>query len=71
MTSLTFASFQEVLEIIRSKKKIASVSDNIVGKTNRVSIEAQLFIFTHSLSRVVVPATLDSISVNAHFTRFL
>ena len=25
----------------------------------------------HSLSRVVVPATLDSISVNAHFTRFL
>jgi len=26
---------------------------------------------THSLSRVVVPATLHSISVNAHFTRFL
>ena len=25
----------------------------------------------HSLSRVVVPAMLDSISVNAHFTRFL
>jgi hypothetical protein len=25
----------------------------------------------HSLSRVVLPATLDSISVNAHFTRFL
>jgi hypothetical protein len=25
----------------------------------------------HSLSRVVVPATLHSISVNAHFTRFL
>ena len=25
----------------------------------------------NSLSRVVVPATLDSISVNAHFTRFL
>ena len=25
----------------------------------------------HSLSRVVVPATLDSISVNAHFTRFM
>ena len=29
-------------------------------------------IYAHySLSRVVVPATLDSISVNAHFTRFL
>ena len=26
---------------------------------------------THSLSRVVVPATLYNISVNAHFTRFL
>ena len=25
----------------------------------------------HSLSRVVVPATLHDISVNAHFTRFL
>ena len=25
----------------------------------------------HSLSRVVVPATLHNISVNAHFTRFL
>ena len=25
----------------------------------------------HSLSRVVVPTTLHSISVNAHFTRFL
>ena len=25
----------------------------------------------HSLSRIVVPATLDSISVNARFTRFL
>ena len=25
----------------------------------------------HYLSRVVVPATLHSISVNAHFTRFL
>ena len=27
--------------------------------------------FIHSLSRVVVPATLDPISVNAHFTKFL
>ena len=27
--------------------------------------------FGHSLSRVVVPATLHNISVNAHFTRFL
>jgi hypothetical protein len=26
---------------------------------------------SHSLSRVVVPATLHNISVNAHFTRFL
>jgi hypothetical protein len=25
----------------------------------------------HSLSRVVVPATLHNISVNAHFTKFL
>ena len=28
-----------------------------------------LHAFTHSLSRVVVPATLDSISVNANFKR--
>ena len=27
--------------------------------------------FHHSLSRVVVPATLHNISVNAHFSRFL
>ena len=30
-----------------------------------------LHAFTHSLSRVVVPATLDSISVNAHLKREL
>jgi hypothetical protein len=28
-------------------------------------------LYCHSLSRVVVPATLHSISVNAHFTRIL
>jgi hypothetical protein len=34
-------------------------------------LDCFLFVYCHSLSRVVVPATLHSISVNTHFTRFL
>ena len=36
-----------------------------------IFITSRRYLLHHSLSRVVVPATLHSISVNAHFTRFL
>ena len=37
-----------------------------------VELRKPLYMYkNHSLSRVVVPATLHNISVNAHFTRFL
>ena len=35
-----------------------------------IFITSRRYLLHHSLSRVVVPATLHSISVNAHFTRF-
>jgi len=38
---------------------------------NESKNSAWLRVKTHSISRVVVPATLHNISVNAHFTRFL
>jgi len=41
------------------------------GANYLVIIMVSTDVFWHSLSRVVVPAMLHSISVNAHFTRFL
>jgi hypothetical protein len=41
--------------------------DNVV----MININCTVHVKHHSLSRVVVPATLHSISVNAHFTRYL
>ena len=44
-----------------------STNSQISGKKNFLMVDVNM----HSLSRVVVPATLHNISVNAHFTRFL
>jgi hypothetical protein len=46
---------------------------NIRGEISIIVVQAQLSSHHqyHSLSSVVVPDTLHSISVNAHFTRFL
>ena len=56
------------------KEKHKTMSENI-RNCNKFSCVAflkyNLRHLLHSLSRVVVPTTLHSISVNAHFTRFL
>jgi hypothetical protein len=58
--------------IVKEKQK--TMSENI-RNCNKFSCVAFLKYnwrhLPHSLSRVVVPTTLHSISVNAHFTRFL